>query len=48
MLWGILQMALDFANLGELAKIYTWIHIALGWFLSGIGVAAITSLVKRE
>lgn len=33
---------------GVIAKVYTWIHIILGWFLSGIGVAAVTGLVKRD
>lgn len=36
------------AHIGWIAKLYTWVHIALGWFLSGIGVAAVTGLVKRD
>jgi hypothetical protein len=35
-------------SIGSIAKVYTWIHIALGWFLSAIGVAAVTGLIKRE
>ena len=35
-------------SFGVIAKVYTWLHIALGWFLSGIGVATVTDLVKRD
>jgi hypothetical protein len=35
-------------HIGWIAKVYTWVHIALGWFLRGIGVAAVTGLAKRD
>lgn len=35
-------------RVGRLLTAYMWLHITLGWFLSAIGVAAVTGLIKRE
>ncbi|MEW5729090.1 MAG: polymer-forming cytoskeletal protein [Pseudomonadota bacterium] len=33
---------------GRVARVYLWVHILLGWFLTALGVAGVTGLVKKE
>lgn len=34
--------------LGWFVNVYMWIHILLGWFLTAVGVAGVTGLVKKD
>ncbi|SHI89278.1 hypothetical protein SAMN04488012_103229 [Palleronia salina] len=35
-------------SIGKLARIYLWIHIALGWALSLLAVAGFSGLIKQD